>query len=139
MSSYVVRACVQKKQKRKTKSPKEKEKELKKEKKQKRNSCYNSMLQASQEASGPLEGQKIRKKVSNGLGRPGRSVLFCTCFLLLLLPATASVTFVAVESESCLCSSSLGNYTRDLALKEQTSELPGNGTRAGASHGVLHR
>ena len=39
-------------------------------------------------------------------------MLFCTCFLPLLLPATASVTAVAVECKSCLSLSSLGNYTR---------------------------
>ena len=100
-----------KKTKKKNKKPKKKETRAKKRKKNKQKEIHNNMLQVRQLAFGPPEGKKFGRK-SHSLGRPGRRMLFCTFFLPLLLPATASVTAVAVECKSCLSLSSLGNYTR---------------------------
>lgn len=123
-----------KKAKKKNKKPKKKEKELKKEKTNRRKFMLQQHAASQPMCLWPTGG----KNVSYGLGRPGRRMLFCTCFLPLLLPATASVTAVAVECKSCLSLSSIGNYTRH-SPEVTNFKLPGNGTRAGASHGVFHR
>ena len=134
MSPHVASASAQKKSKKENKKPKKKEKELKKEKTNRRKFMLQQHAASQPMCLWPTGG----KNVSYGLGRPGRRMLFCTCFLPLLLPATASVTAVAVECKSCLSLSSIGNYTRH-SPEVTNFKLPGNGTRAGASHGVFHR